>query len=163
VPTPSACPGVEGLKQFRLGLLAEVHARQVEQHLSGCPACLERLPVLAPDDALVQGLRAQRNRPRLNNPLLARAQQEARAQPFRPAAAEHATPASQSVDATVAAAVGSPGAPEALQAFLSPARGPGELGWLGPFRVLRILGEGGMGLVLQGRTRACSAASPLKS
>jgi WD40 repeat protein len=33
--------------------------------------------------------------------------------------------------------------------FLSPPRQPGELGWLGPFRVLSVLGRGGMGLVLQ--------------
>jgi WD40 repeat protein/tRNA A-37 threonylcarbamoyl transferase component Bud32 len=33
--------------------------------------------------------------------------------------------------------------------FLAPARGPGELGWLGPYRVLVELGAGGMGLVFQ--------------
>jgi Leucine-rich repeat (LRR) protein len=33
--------------------------------------------------------------------------------------------------------------------FLSPPQGPGELGRLGLYRVLRLLGEGGMGLVFQ--------------
>src|SRR5262249_22800534 len=31
--------------------------------------------------------------------------------------------------------------------FLSPPRAPGELGWLAHYRVLRLLGEGGMGAV----------------
>ena len=31
--------------------------------------------------------------------------------------------------------------------FLSPPQAPGELGWLAHYRVLRLLGEGGMGLV----------------
>ncbi len=31
--------------------------------------------------------------------------------------------------------------------FLSPPRAPGELGWLAHYRVLRLLGEGGMGIV----------------
>src|SRR5262249_9768574 len=30
--------------------------------------------------------------------------------------------------------------------FLAPPQGPGEIGWLGPYRVLRGLGAGGMGV-----------------
>src|SRR5688572_11383018 len=30
--------------------------------------------------------------------------------------------------------------------FLAPPHGPGEIGWLGPYRILDLLGQGGMGV-----------------
>src|SRR5437867_83181 len=38
-------------------------------------------------------------------------------------------------------------APEELLQFLAPAEGPDELGRLGPYRILAVLGHGGMGVV----------------
>ncbi|MCI0683816.1 MAG: WD40 repeat domain-containing serine/threonine-protein kinase [Gemmataceae bacterium] len=39
-----------------------------------------------------------------------------------------------------------PGDAEATS-FLQPPRGPGEIGWLGTYRILKVLGQGGMGVV----------------
>jgi serine/threonine protein kinase len=49
-------------------------------------------------------------------------------------------------DATPSSAVGSPANPYDI---LGPARGPDEIGWLGPYRILKVLGQGGMGVVFQ--------------
>jgi urea transport system substrate-binding protein len=38
---------------------------------------------------------------------------------------------------------------ETSYSFLSPAKGPGEMGWLAHYRVLRLLGHGGMGIVFE--------------
>src|SRR5207245_2545178 len=38
---------------------------------------------------------------------------------------------------------------EGVYDFLAPPRGPGELGRLGPYRVLKVLGAGGMGVVFE--------------
>ena len=160
--TPSTCLSVEALKQFRGGLLPETEARHLAQHLRGCPVCVGHLATALADDPLVLGLRAQHGRPRLRNPLLERARQDCRAQPLRLAAGEEATPAIGAAEATLAPAPGSPVAPATQQrllsfpvsipegpcCFLSPPQAPGELGRLGSYRVLCVLGEGGMGMVL---------------
>lgn len=67
-----------------------------------------------------------------------------------PAASSHPTPsASSSNDPTLAGPALSPSMMTTGFAFLSPPTGPGELGWMAHYQVMRLLGQGGMGVVFE--------------
>ncbi len=72
-------------------------------------------------------------------------------------------PSRDDPDATVAPGLHQPARPRpALYPFLAPPREADELGRLGPFRVLRLLGQGRMGLVFQGQDVKLGRAVALK-
>jgi tRNA A-37 threonylcarbamoyl transferase component Bud32 len=149
--TLAACPDVQRLQQFVQGQLDEADTQRLEQHLADCPHCLQTLQGLEDQDVLCQALRH-------GSPLthaqpvaeVQRLQQRLRALPgqepcapettITTAAADQETPSSTPVESQ-AAALSFP--------FLAAARGAGEIGWLGDYRILRLLGQGGMGVVFE--------------
>src|SRR4051812_31089211 len=118
----TACPPDDVLRGLLLGELPEAEAEGLIEHLSACSRCAAVAPTLAAEDDLVRTMRAARS------------------------VAE--TPRPPGLEATVAQWGAAPPAAEEAEdwtALLAPARGPDEVGRLAHFRLLRLLGRGGMG------------------
>jgi serine/threonine protein kinase len=149
---------VHDLQCFLLGQVSEEEAQRVEEHLSGCDSCLGALSGLTPSDTVVETIRslpASAQEP--DSGTVAQLIERLEARP--PSAAddrqrtEAITPCAGSSpgDATVAptegADVAGADATQEIVHLLAPAQGPGEIGRLGGYRVLKLLGVGGMGAV----------------
>jgi serine/threonine-protein kinase len=126
---------------------------EVIGHLDGCPACQEALERLAAPPAWWQELRGIKGAATPVPPPLSQLsgcrEGLALTTPFRPASAPAA-----------------PAGPDVYLGFLDPPGASGGLGRLGPFVVTGVLGQGGMGVVLEAfdaaldRTVAIKVLSP---
>ncbi len=160
----SACLDSDTLRDFLLGRTSDATATSVEAHLESCAACQEALPSIRAEDAFVAAFRAQAHRPPPKNAVLDRLAGDLRGLlQCLPASAGEATPSADR-EATPAPAELSgpctvtqpPGAglarptdseTEDVYSLLAPPRQPDEMGRLGDYRVLKVLGSGGMGVV----------------
>ena len=68
----SACPGLDGLREYLLGRMSEAPAAAVEAHLAACAECRKLLPTVQAEDDLVADFRAQAGRPEPATALLDR-------------------------------------------------------------------------------------------
>jgi WD40 repeat protein/tRNA A-37 threonylcarbamoyl transferase component Bud32 len=150
MPVAIQCPSAQQLHDFLLGRVAEREAALLETHLSTCPACQETLRSLPDADALTQDIRAHKDRALLPDvEAVARLIERVKSQATRPGStsAEEATHGSE---ASTPGKRQTAASAEDVQGLLSPAQQSDELGRLGPYRVLRVLGQGGMGVVFEG-------------
>ncbi len=132
---PGPCPSADDLERLSLGQLAEADVDRLAGHLEGCSRCLAVLRAVPAEDPLVRVLQAARGTtPEAPDEAVTRLIERLREQPPVTAAGAE-TP--------------SPGGTAELYAFLAPAEGPDEIGRLGPYRVRRVLGAGGMGVVFE--------------
>ncbi|HEV3257456.1 MAG TPA: protein kinase, partial [Gemmataceae bacterium] len=121
-----AHPAVDQLEAFSRGTLADDAASQaISSHLEACPECLRTLANLSGDtlESLVRAAQLPGEGP-------------------TPLGSVHDAVANFSGAASAEAAAD-------YLSFLAPPQGPDELGRLGSYRVLKVLGSGGMGVVFQ--------------
>jgi Leucine-rich repeat (LRR) protein/tRNA A-37 threonylcarbamoyl transferase component Bud32 len=145
---PHPCPGPDALQRLLAGNCPEPEAQSLEAHLAFCSDCLKTLRALCINDGLVEAARAG-NRvaeilgERVDEALLARLYR------LKPSGigASGATPG-DTPPGTACQAPSDLPTREALD-FLAPSEGPGEIGRLAGYRVIRLLGAGGMGVVLE--------------
>ncbi len=147
---PDRCPDREILQRLLLGRLPEAEALPLGEHLLHCPCCAQAAASLPAEDGLVQALRLQgtalpARRDRVAEELISRLCQAGREQRQDQLEDPGTTPPVGALAATPV-----PGnTPLQLDRLLTPAQQPDELGRLGPFRVLEVLGQGGMGVVFR--------------
>jgi WD40 repeat protein len=130
----NSCVSPEVLSQLLGGAISDEQVTTLREHLVGCPECRELLDNLSENPELPQWASAFRCLPQqpADEPELVRLLGKLAATP--PARPYHTGETFGPVDGPLA--------------FLAPPQQEGDLGRLGPYRVLAELGRGGMGVVL---------------
>ncbi|MGH7226156.1 MAG: serine/threonine-protein kinase, partial [Gemmataceae bacterium] len=144
----SACPDVSVLQQLALGRMPPQQMERLAQHCEQCPRCLQLLHSLKAEDSSIGALAAQGAAadPSGNSVVNALIERLKRLPP--PSSLELTKPFAEAVtssgEAVAAQVVEGNRAGDIL---LAPPQSPDEIGRLGGYRVLKILGAGGMGMV----------------
>jgi serine/threonine protein kinase len=146
MPMPAACPDHDSLCAYALGRLPEDQTAALERHLEGCGSCLEVVQAESSRDPLARALAEP---PGPDAPPPPGADAEALLQRLKRLA--YATRPGGTPTASVGTTPGGRRSPDLaeLTALLAPPDRPGDLGRLGPYRVLDVLGVGGMGAVFR--------------
>jgi serine/threonine protein kinase/formylglycine-generating enzyme required for sulfatase activity len=166
-------PGDEMLLALSLGQLGEAELLNVSSHLSGCRECCRRIDELHSDDLLVSRLQQSAgSRERvIGTPAEHRSAARALRRRHKPTLAARgndweAGAGSGHINASTAESDADRppynGEPFELSTFLAPPERPDEIGRLGPYRILSVLGKGGMGVVFRAHDPALDRVIALK-
>jgi hypothetical protein len=146
MPHVSACPDLATLERFLLGATGAPEAEAMEAHLERCASCIATLNTLPARDSVVAAIQSPAGSiADVDSDVVRRLVD--RLKVLRPAAAIHDR-TEESGPATVTP-LPTGDASTAIYDFLAPAAAAHELGCLGQYRVRKVLGAGGMGVVFQ--------------
>ena len=150
------CPPREVLEDFLLGRLSSADRDTLGDHLLECDVCVAAAETITSRDDLTDAIRAQRT-PQIDNDELVKVIERSKL-----LAAEVSTQtigetvlngkSSQGDEIGAAAGQSASRSQQVLSveaSFLAPAQEPDEIGRLGDYRVLSVLGTGGMGIVFR--------------
>jgi WD40 repeat protein/serine/threonine protein kinase len=145
----TTCPCAAHLHEFVRGETAEPAAQAIEEHLKYCPECLATLDGLPAGDALAEAVRAWRTGLPANEcGTVVRLVERLKRRMFAPTTLDGNSVPEQGTPPVADLCAGDPPSDAVTEyAFLTPPQGPDEVGRLGAYRVLQVLGTGGMGVV----------------
>jgi serine/threonine protein kinase len=152
MPASSSCPDLTQLERLLLGQTPASETELLEAHVTGCPACSAALSRARAVDPLVEAITDPKPLySEADRGLVAELIGRLKALPAAPPAPapgprDRDTPSARLASETLPMSAPDPSARE-RHAFLAPSQAADEIGRLGPYRVRRVLGRGGMGMV----------------